>query len=676
MNDKGFTKSNGVMFATIFAIIFVSMIALGVINPTIISGSIMTGSILNASFVSGAVTGTTNFVGGFTPLSISQIDFFNTDSTLQAKTLALTFRTGGLGGYTQGTFSKDAINSSLSDSTGDVSKGFTFKAGLTNEQCTYPFKKDPTLTFSGTLRKYEYKEFSCNVLFDSPNGVWCNDSSNMTQKCSDYAKSKGGTYLLWSHAPLENMICVYGVQDGGSLARIYTPSYTFNLHSEITIDGYTSTDDDTLSGTIGTNATDSAQPFYVSGTQIGYLLWNGNLGTGNTCATVDTARKYLLNTQVSDSQYSWKVVDSTVVNDYYSKERTLYNKGNQAQAGALPKQQIIDAVVQINDAHNQLQTAANQPSASKIENNTISYVSKSNYDGALSYNPTQPISFPTFTLYVKADKLGFVQPAPQVSNLSVQFNPTSKSGDIQDILLTWTNSGQTGNFSVSTNCSGSYQSVEPTKEVNVAGKSTGSTTIQIQGTCSTTQTGSCTAKVTPISTFGGVVNSATYPMQLVCSPEQVCQPNTKWCVSNTELKSCNSQGQFSGITDCAGQGKICDAGACVTTPAQARCGNSLCEFGEEVVCPQDCASPTPTPLPTPIPSQQCDAGYHLVTVNEPVWWSFGLLKTTTTSCEKDSDYTIAVIVFIVAVTLIIMAFIFKRNPVQNQAKKIRKRVGV
>lgn len=641
-----------IYFAWIFLALLILLSATSTINPNIILSSIFPGN-----FLSSVSLPDSSFVGGYTPLSISNVKFSSTNDTLLANTLALYFRTGGLGGWTKGEFSPSAVNSWIG-SNEQITKSFSFKAGLTSERCYYPFQKDSSLTFSGVLRRYDYKIMNCCTVYDDGSCVWCNNNADVTNKCKAYATAHGGTFFIWSKKgitiqdPLgsENPICVYGVQDGGHVARILSPNYQFGLHSELTIDGYTSVGDDSLTGNIGTDSVKSATPFYVSGSQVGYLLWNGNLGTGNTCAVVDVGKKYLLNTQKGDSTYSWRVVDTTLVQDYYSKEQTLRNKADDMQLGSLPAQQIVDAIVQVNNAHNQLVNSANLPAGSQLEGHLVSYASKSGYDGALYYDASNPIAYPTFTLYIKADKLGFVQPTPKISNLKVQAQSSSKSGDLIPVLVSWTNSGQSGNFSVSVSCSGVYRSVSGSREISASANSPVSLTMNVQGTCSSNQSGSCTVTVTPLSAFSSAA-SASSSVGLSCSPEQLCQPNSHWCISNTQVKSCNSAGQFGSVTDCSVLGKVCVNGECQLTAN--RCGDGVCDFGEQLSCVNDCQSPGPGP------GTECGAGYHLVTKDEPVWWTLGIVKSTTTSCEKDIDYTVITLGIIAAISFIIVVFLFR-----------------
>lgn len=64
-----------------------------------------------------------------------------------------------------------------------------------------------------------------------------------------------------------------------------------------------------------------------------------------------------------------------------------------------------------------------------------------------------------------------------------------------------------------------------------------------------------------------------------------CQPNEALCVG-TLLQQCSADGSTYAEVDCGAAGMLCAKGECVQAGA---CGNAICEAGEDVSCPQDCA---------------------------------------------------------------------------------------
>ncbi len=65
-----------------------------------------------------------------------------------------------------------------------------------------------------------------------------------------------------------------------------------------------------------------------------------------------------------------------------------------------------------------------------------------------------------------------------------------------------------------------------------------------------------------------------------------CNPNATRC-SGTTLFTCNANGSAEASTDCATLSQVCVSGEC--RPADV-CGNGLCEAGEDLDCPGDCAA--------------------------------------------------------------------------------------
>lgn len=519
--------------------------------------------------------------GGLTPLSLNTATFSSTDGTLNAKVIAMTFRAGGMGVGVGGTLSKDAINAQLADNVGDVGKGYTFEVGMSSERCFYPFLKNSSLTKYGHLQRYEYKNFTCLGDFDCVN--WANMTPSLTAKCQEYASSRGGQFVYISKNPGEyGGSCVISLQDGGSIAEIKTPNYQFIMDSKLQVEGLAvSNGQDTITGNIasGTQGVLDQVDYYVSGNKIGYLLWQGNLSTGETCAVVEAAQRYVVNTQQGDGSMSWRLINAVNVNDYHGKETSLTNLSTTQGISY-----VQEAVNQVNTALSAIKVDAASSSATTLEGKTISYATRSGYDGALWYEPNKYLYFPVYTLYIKADTLNFIQPLPKVCTLELSSSATSKSGDIIPINVSWNNCGQAGNFSVAISCSGVYQAVDGTKEVYGTAGSPVNNQMRVQGTCSANQSGSCTITVKPISGIleGTPVSKST---TLSCSPEVQCTANTKWCIGNI-LKSCTSSGQYGADTDCVAQGKICSEGACTTQTCgllQEKCNGvcySVCGIGQ------------------------------------------------------------------------------------------------
>jgi len=66
----------------------------------------------------------------------------------------------------------------------------------------------------------------------------------------------------------------------------------------------------------------------------------------------------------------------------------------------------------------------------------------------------------------------------------------------------------------------------------------------------------------------------------------ICVPSNVSCQGSL-LVTCNANGSEASQIDCASSGRVCDAGECKLPNI---CGNQICEAGEDVGCPADCAS--------------------------------------------------------------------------------------
>ncbi|MCX6803810.1 MAG: hypothetical protein NTY48_04550 [Candidatus Diapherotrites archaeon] len=148
------------------------------------------------------------------------------------------------------------------------------------------------------------------------------------------------------------------------------------------------------------------------------------------------------------------------------------------------------------------------------------------------------------------------------------------SGGQISIDVSWQSSGQAVNFDVGVSCTSPFYSIDSQKEVTVGSNPTGTTTLLVQGVCSTEVASSCIVTVKPIAgLFGDGTAMTTTVEGLICKPEQTCPANRSFCNGNNST-TCNSTGTgYGSVIDCSLTNNVCQDGYCVKEGG--------CSFGQE-----------------------------------------------------------------------------------------------
>jgi len=502
---------------------------------------------------------------GFTTLSISNASIVsNPVGVIDTDALLVNFVSGGFGQGLQGTFSANTLNNYIPDTYGDAQKGFTFSSELTQERCFYPYTKNTT-TFSslGEIYNLGWYDAGTNV-FHTIAGI--------ETECAN----RGEPLKVWI-ADFYHGYCIYGVKDMGSVATFNDPKHQFQTENVLTIDGaspitkYISNYAD-----VGTEISNKTVDFG----NIATLTWNGSLGSGESCSIIDASNKIIANSSIYDSLQSWKIGSRDDAVSYRSAlDNILY-----AQTGTTTGT-MLSYMEQANGYHNKLKFADSPVIGGHVVESSTAY-------GGSFYYGASGVEFPTFSLYIKADSLQIVQPVPIVSNLQATLNSNVvKTGSTSSINTSWFNTGATGNFSISTSCSGAFTSIDNSLLKSVVSQGQGYVTPRFSASCGTNSTGSCTVTVQAQSLFGSG-NSLSKTVTGSCSPEQICEPNKKSCQGN-KVEQCSSDGtRLNTIQDCALIGQFCNNGLCESKPPVQVCGDGTCSGTETwLTCPHDCTSP-------------------------------------------------------------------------------------
>ena len=428
------------------------------------------------------------------------------------------------------------------------------------------------------------------------------------------------------------------------------PYYFFWVDNKLQIDGQS-----ILSAPI-TNSIGLTES-YSSGKKlgdVGFVQWNGNLATGQSCDQT-TASNYAVYNKAVGTGQQYTIVLKSKLDAFDSTERNAISALTQNELGQ------TDAAVYVNQVNTAL-NAVRQSETTSFGGNVYTQKTEAGYDAAYYYVPSTAYELPTFSLFLKASSLGFRQPEPAPANVSLSI-PDMSSGSGSG-TISWQNVGATGNFSVSIVCDGaSVSGLQSGYGVNSG--QYGYASFSVSRSTSSSVIVNCTGTVTANS-FSQPSDSATDSFTV--SPDIVCSANQKVCdPSNVSLVlTCNSDGSgYLPPTYCS-EGQTCSGGLCVDAPAE--CGDGVCEGSEYLTCIADCYVNPSCTIGVDCPADLCRAreGDGLLVLGyEPKIGLFGEY----TGCEP--MYNVALVVGIVVIVGTIVVGLFVFQPFKGMKKRRR-----
>lgn len=511
----------------------------GMINPLIIAGIIGLVVILALSgFRLGNIPAT---LTGFTVLSLSEASFVNNanlpdGSIFSGNAWIMTVRQGGMAQHAVGTITPSEVNS---ESGVQPEENFEISIDYSRQSCEYPLQARYSSQKIGVIERYEW---TCALPPSYQEGL--NHCPNQMIGYGKYPFSFE-CYCLQvpTASPVDNYI------ENGYVHTVSTitvqagqSSSSLNIDTTENIRGY-----------IGNNV---------------YAVWDGYLGSGQSCSSPDQyAGVY--------SQGRWKLGNKNYYNTYVS----WYDGLLQLMGSSPSKDQITNY---LNNANNYANWFLNTPASfGTVENPT-------DINNAIVVNDVPSfIAFPLYTFFVKADWLGIYQPVGRPDILSVQTE-TFSSGAEGTARVNVKNVGDDAEvFNVWINCPSPFSMIGGTQERTVNPGSTQLFTLGLTADVSSYTEVTCTAYAQGVEYTDTMIFTASADPQIVCTPNS-------WTCENGNPHKCNSAGSGTIQMDTCTQEEECvyrtDGSTYCRT--SARCGDGVCDFGEEFTCPEDCQEPS------------------------------------------------------------------------------------
>ncbi len=413
----------------------------------------------------------------------------------------------------------------------------------------------------------------------NPLNVFCNVQQQANIVCGPLGQVEAFGSLVNSF----DGFCIYS-NPVGSLGNVPDRGDP-EFNTEVRVQAGSSVDIKSLSseGPISAQFDFAGQPF-------AQVNWVGNLVTGDSCPS-----SLQQNVRPFHDGVNWKFVDRTRVNDYQIAVSGFAGTTSLGLTGT----DLSTLVNNLNFRSNLAQLPVPYVSTGGVAASTSGAVSGGE---AIIIASNIPIA-PLVTMIIKAETLGILTPVPQVSSLTCT-NLNMNIGQIGTSSVTFTNVGQEqGTFTAQTICPSGFSvnnpittlTLQPGQEGNVFPAITASGLTQ-------TTTESCSTTVTTLQN----VESCNFQVTANTVLVQICQANTIRCV-NQGILQCNEFGTAEVlIEDCGAAGLQCQASgsSIICGDPQPFCGDGICQFGEQLICPADCpaAPPGPVIIQPPIPT--------------------------------------------------------------------------
>jgi len=451
-------------------------------------------------------------LSGTSTLSVSDVSLESTNPFFTGKAILVTFTANSKINQSYfGTLSATQINNAIQGEE-TVTKGF--KANLENVEswCEYGLTQQ-------SLNIYNY-----GVIYKDLGCIFCNDSHAdvMLTECQPF-----GTIVDYGRISDNDFTgyCVYRNLTSSIKGNIQTiADNKFSAQATFQIDGQ-GKESKTISSTEQT----------VQFGSDAFWQWQGNLTSGSWC---EAPQDKGIATVYRNGQYI--ITEEELILEYQVRQNQLENLPYRPSSGYV-NQRIINS-----DAfRNAIYGGSDwQPRNS----DQFAYIES----GKIKYFLNELVSFPVFSMYVKADSLGIFTavPDPQINYVKGTSLGDSSEGSIEVNL---TNIGsQGGSFLVGLDCIDTWVDDSQTRSPYFNAGQTYSVFVPLTASCSTTKTTQCRASV---SSLGETIYS-NY-VNVTCEPFQTCIPNQKSCIEN-KVQQCNEQGTaWLVINDCEAQGKTC-----------------------------------------------------------------------------------------------------------------------
>ncbi len=641
-------KDYGLSFLLVFGLLLIGLLATNVISVDDIGRSLMASS-----------------QGGWSTLSIykSSDVFRSSFGPLNGAVWVLNVVQSGLGQYAEGSISADEIFDSQDNKHAE--KGFTLKLSETKDSCVYNIYSQSNEASYPHLRDYFI------VQWDS----WFAPSESEAQQRCAGAELEG-----WGKVGYDTGFAVCYNDITGPIGLLEdNPSYEFETQFELNVDG-------SKSYGVLSNKSNNSVLLNDGSQDVAFIQWNGNLVSGDSCEAPSSNGVMALYTN------RWRLIDSAMYNTYklsiQDLRSVILSSNNLGQ--------ISEFVENVNN--NAVATMVDKEFKSHLGNS--GFTTGSNSNGRYVLDLVKSVQFPSFSIYVKADKLGIVTPVAVPRIVSVQ-DVTFRSGESAYVSALIKNVGDEGGINSWVTCDNSVVQIGNSDNSVYGANQQKTINFYLSGDVGSTTTVNCLVHAKSVNQ-----NEVTKSFGVTISPQQTCNPNQKYCFADV-LKQCNSDGTgYNELSNCANENKTCgyENGVlgCVSSQPTEQCGNGLCEYWEQLLgsCSADC---NPIPPSECTKNQQtcseelvgsvfneqdctcvCGEGTQLVVAGKdrtlfgiPV--PFGLLgQESVAYCVEKKDPTLVILAItgLVALLIIVGGIVFitksRKVVVRNPVKKIKR----
>jgi len=454
-------------------------------------------------------------LSGTSTLNVSNVSLESSNPFFSGNAILATFTANSkINQSYYGTLSASQINNSISEET--VENGFKANIENLSSWCEYNLTQQP-------LNLYDYE-----VIYKDLECVWCSDADadKILPGCAmfgtivDYGRISNNDYTGY---------CVYKNLISSLKGNIQTiGDNKFTAQTTFQIDG-----EGKQYKTI--SSTEQSVWFPTEDNPNAYLLWQGNLTSGSWC---EAPQDQDITTVYKNGQYI--ITEQSLISEYQIRQTQLENLPYRPSTNYI-EQRVINS-----DAYRNAIYSGSQ--WNPTNSNEIAFIET----GKIKYNLNELVSFPVFSMYVKADSLGIFTANPEARINFIQ-GTTIGDGSQGSIEVNISNIGQEGgSFTVGLDCIDSWVNDSQTRSSYFNAQQTYSVFVPITGSCSTTQSTQCRASVTSL----GETIYSSYA-NVTCQPNQTCIPNQKSCIEN-KVQQCNSDGTtWLVLNDCQSQGKTC-----------------------------------------------------------------------------------------------------------------------
>jgi len=462
-----------------------------------------------------------SFASAFSILSLDQIDFSFDGDEFQKQWLLL-ISSDNRGDFVKATrtFDAEEIKSGELHAENDV----TISSETTTKQCVYNMKST-----SESIRKLTYYTYTRL------------DFWNIKEKRST-CEGKSD-YFMWVEPLVSTKgYCFYFTTDS-MVGTVSSKKYSFL--EEITVEANNIEKTATLSNDPNLGSVSDSVPNYMT------ARWNGNLGTGTECPSINDK------TPVYDTNKAeWKLVSNVNLQNYRSyhtnRARECLEKFKSKLFG--DDNTLAQACL---DEYNYFSDKAQTPEIFRIKTSYGTINKLSSTSGEIIVNDVDSYQIPVITLKLNAeiDWVGIVQPRtkPEITRLESKCFTVGKTDGY--ITATIRNRGDKGAVSIRTQCEYPFRVEGTTPIIQLDAGETTTISIPITATTKTRTKAECTVTVQD-ETDPTIKDSRT--VEVCVEPIVVCTAGTKRC-NGKNIEQCNSDGSgWDVITVCGGNCEVKD----------------------------------------------------------------------------------------------------------------------